>query len=265
MTEEVLPAVQEVDWNLSRLERAIATLQPVGEWRYTFSGKGGVVVEGLTAAGIRDGVRELARQGEVIRTLEVRLELDREEEAYFLARAARYSVRPDGTEVLLDTTVRGKRIAKYSTGRDGRRYFDEAWFEQGVTKAARNAEMALMPLALKQWMLQQAEQADKAPPPARAARRALPEGPEKGSARAVLKEKWQSLSPDAVRDVAAFVRFCAPQAIVENRVRLPLLTDEQVELVKAVVECRVEEIEHEHYGVEIEGRQRCAQCARPLA
>ena len=145
-------------------------LQPVGEWRYSFRRKG-QEIEGISADGVRDGIREMARQGEAIRTLEVRLEKDDENEAYFIARAARFAIAADGSEVLLDTTIRGKRISKLEARADGNgTYFNDAWFEHGVTKASRNAEEALMPEALKQWMLAEAKKLA----PAQAGRLAAP-------------------------------------------------------------------------------------------
>ena len=133
------------------LESVQKDFAPVREWRYSFPQKG-TTVEGLSADGVQDGVRQMARQGEAIRTLDVRLEKDTDKEAFFIAHAARYAISPDGKEILLDSTIRAKRVPKFDA--DGA--FNKFWFEHGVTKAARNAEEALMPEALKQWMITQA-------------------------------------------------------------------------------------------------------------
>ena len=143
------------------VEDILEGFHAVGEWRYSFRRKG-QEIEGLSADGVQDGVRQMARKGEAIRTLEVHLERETDREAFFVARAGRYAIAPDGRELLLDTTIRGKRVAKYEVHssddqygkwKKGQEYLNEDWFEHGVTKAARNAEEALMPEALKQWMI----------------------------------------------------------------------------------------------------------------
>ncbi len=153
------------DWSLDRIKKEFT---PVKEWRYSIKRKGRDI-EGLTADGIQDAARELAKQGEAIRCLDVRLEKDTDTEAYFIAHAGRYAISPDGKEILLDSTIRAKRVEKFEKKADGTgKYFNEDWFEHGVTKAARNAEEALMPEALKQWMLVQSaglEKSTRTPPP----------------------------------------------------------------------------------------------------
>ena len=140
------------------IDSVIKDFQPVGEWRYSFRRKG-QEIEGISADGVQDGVRQMARQGEAIRCMEVRLERENEREAFFIGKSGRFIITPDGREILVDTTIRGKRVSKYEQKADGSgEYFNEAWFEHGVTKAARNAEEALMPEALKQWMVEAARQ-----------------------------------------------------------------------------------------------------------
>ncbi len=148
------------DWSLEDAKRDFA---PVKEWRYAFQQKG-ATIQGLSADGVQDGVRGMALKGEAIRTLDVRLEKDTEHDAFFIAHACRYAISRDGQEILLDSTVRAKRVSK-----DGNPF----WFEHGVTKAARNAEEALMPEALKQWMLAQSAGLEKPERSYRDARGAL--------------------------------------------------------------------------------------------
>ena len=167
------------------VEDVINDFTAVGEWRYAFRQQG-KEIEGLSADGVQDGVRQMARRGEAIRTLEVHLERETDNEAFFIARAARFAIAPDGREIMLDSTLRGKRVSKWETHnsddqygkwKKGDRYPVEAWFENGVTKASRNAEEALMPEALKQWMLKAAKGApsgQQAPTRSQAPRRPAP-------------------------------------------------------------------------------------------
>jgi hypothetical protein len=150
------------------LTQVLEGWQPVGEWRYSFKVKG-KQVEGLSADGVQDGVRQMSRKGEAIRCLWSHLERDTEREAFFVAMAARYAIAPDGREICMDTTVRGKRVPKYEMSAPDDRgeqheYFNKDWFEHGITKSARNAEEALMPEALKQWMLAEARKQDEEAP-----------------------------------------------------------------------------------------------------
>ena len=184
------------------VEEVIAGFTAVGEWRYAFRRKG-QEIEGLSADGVQDGVRQMARQGEAIRCTDVHLESETDREARFIAKAGRYAIAPDGRELLLDSTLRGKRIPKwevhssddqYGKWKKGDEYFNEDWFEHGVTKAARNAEEALMPEALKQWMLQAAKGVVK---------------PQQAPARPQRQSRQESpAAPDAV--VAAATHDAAP-------------------------------------------------------
>jgi hypothetical protein len=155
------------------VEEVIQGFTAVGEWRYSFKQKG-QEIEGLSADGVQDGVRQMARTGEAIRCVSVHLERETDNDAFFIARAERWIIAPDGRDVMLDSTIRGKRIPKYETHaynddrqpprwKAGDRYLNESWFEHGVTKASRNAEEALMPEALKQWMLAAAKGTGPAP------------------------------------------------------------------------------------------------------
>ena len=94
------------------LAQVLKDFQPVGEWRYSFNRKG-QRIEGLSIDGVQDGVRQMGRQGEAIRTLDVHIDHQNDKEAFFIARAARYAISPSGDEILLDTTIRGKRVPKF--------------------------------------------------------------------------------------------------------------------------------------------------------
>jgi hypothetical protein len=113
-------------------------------WVYEFP-VGGKNVVGVSSKGVENGCRELAKQGEAIREMDVKVEYEDDREARFVAQAGRYAISPDGKEVLLDVAIRAKRQSKWETRRNGDVVPDDNWYEKGITKAARNAKLALMP------------------------------------------------------------------------------------------------------------------------
>ena len=118
---------------------------------YHFSDKG-QEIWGLSKAGVDEATGELAKQGEVIRELELNF-TDGREEAYFTVKAGRYVISKDGQEILLDTKFGTKRQAKKTaTGKD-----NTFWYEQGSIKACRNASMRLIPKTIVQAVIENAK------------------------------------------------------------------------------------------------------------
>lgn len=113
-------------------------------WIYEFP-MGGETVRGLSATGVEEAGRELAKHGEAIREIDVKIEYEDAMEARFIAQAGRYAISGDGREQLLDVAIRAKRQSKTEKRRDGKTYPDDNWYEKGITKAVRNAKLALLP------------------------------------------------------------------------------------------------------------------------
>jgi len=131
------------------------------EYVYEFT-SGGKTVRGLSKAGTDDATRFMAvNYGEVLRELDVTLELQDEDAAYFKATAARYRLMKDGTSIELDRVIGQKRQPKFGTSRDGKRYPNEFWYEQGGQKALRNAKQKLIPEPIKQKLLAEYVEAGK--------------------------------------------------------------------------------------------------------
>lgn len=119
---------------------------------YSFE-QGGKQVVGLSKAGVDATVREMAKQGEVIREMSLDWR-DNGDEVLFTAKAGRYVVKTDNEsgqviEVLMDTAFGCKRQSK-KMPKGGDNPF---WFEQGSMKAARNARMRLIREDLKQQVI----------------------------------------------------------------------------------------------------------------
>jgi len=130
-------------------------------WVYRFE-IDGRVTEGLSAPGVEETARYMAaHEHEVLRELDVHLESETETEGRFVATAARFAISPEGDEIKLDTVIRGKRQPKYIQLRKGGRQFNEHWYEIGVTKAARNAKLALIPDRIKQHVIRLAAKKGK--------------------------------------------------------------------------------------------------------
>jgi hypothetical protein len=122
---------------------------------YHFSDKG-QEVWGLSKAGVDEATCELAKQGEVIREVELNF-TDGKDEAFFNVKAARYVISKNGQEVLLDTKFGTKRQSK----RTARGNDNTFWYEQGSIKACRNASMRLIPKTIVQAVIENAKQKGK--------------------------------------------------------------------------------------------------------
>lgn len=173
-TANVLALIDEIED--SEIVAAISS-QVTKAWVYEFP-MGGQTVRGLSATGVEEAARELGKHGEAIREMDVKVEYEDEHEARFIAQAGRYAISHDGKEVLLDVAIRAKRQLKRIKLRTGGWQEDESWYEKGITKAVRNAKLALLPEMAKTQILAAAitagrvRQVDGPPPrqqPARAA------------------------------------------------------------------------------------------------
>lgn len=129
-------------------------------WVYEFP-QGNSTVRGLSSTGVEQAARELAKQGEAIRELDVKIEYEDENEARFIAQAGRFAISPEGASVLLDMAIRGKRQSKRIKLRNGGYQDDEHWYEKGITKAVRNAKLALLPESAKTFILAEAVKAGR--------------------------------------------------------------------------------------------------------
>jgi hypothetical protein len=117
----------------------------VNTWVYHFR-QNGQEQWGLSKVGVDAACSELAKKGEVIRELEVKYDVDptSKEHVLFVAKAGRYAVGRDGKEVLLDTAIGTKRQGLKTTKTNGAVIDNSFWFEQGATKALRNARSRLI-------------------------------------------------------------------------------------------------------------------------
>lgn len=148
-TPNVLAMIDEIED--SEIVAAISS-QVTKAWVYEFP-MGGQTVRGLSATGVEEAARELGKHGEAIREMDVRIEYEDENEARFVAQAGRYAISHDGKEVLLDVAIRAKRQSKRIKLRSGGWQEDDSWYEKGVTKAVRNAKLALLPEMAKTQIL----------------------------------------------------------------------------------------------------------------
>jgi hypothetical protein len=123
----------------------------VDTWVYHFKDETGREQWGLSKVGVDACCTELAKRGEVIRELEIKYEVDPTDKEYmlFIAKAGRFAVARDGKEVLLDTAIGTKRQGLFGWRRDGTKYPNNFWFEQGAVKALRNARGRLIDEEIK--------------------------------------------------------------------------------------------------------------------
>jgi|LFRM01.1.fsa_nt_gb multidrug efflux pump subunit AcrB len=143
-------------------EAIVAELQGqiVDTLAYQFE-KDGQTVTGLSKAGVDAVCREMAKQGEVIRELELNV-LDTGEDYVAHVKAGRYIIQinqqtGESREVLLDTVFGVKRQPKkYDNGKT-----NPFAYEQAVSKASRNAKMRLLREDLKQATIQLAQEQKK--------------------------------------------------------------------------------------------------------
>ncbi len=122
---------------------------------YHFQDKG-QEIWGISKAGVDEAKGELAKQGEVIREMEVTY-VDKDIEAMFNVKAGRYAISKDGREVLLDTAFGFKRQPKKTP----KGYENPFWYEQGAIKACRNASMRLIPKSIQQAVIEYAKKNKK--------------------------------------------------------------------------------------------------------
>lgn len=107
---------------------------------YSYDDKKGKKVEGLSMAGINAMSIHMAETGHPIRVLDQWIT---EDDRYYKAivKVGRFSIKEDGTEILLDTGLGTKRQSKeFKPGVD-----NPFAFELAVSKAERNARKKLMP------------------------------------------------------------------------------------------------------------------------
>lgn len=122
---------------------------------------GGQTVTGLSKAGVDAVCREMAKQGEVIRELDLNV-LDTGEDYVAHVKAGRYIIQinqqtGESREVLLDTVFGAKKQPKkYDNGK-----LNPFAYEQAVSKASRNAKMRLLREDLKQATIQLAQEQKK--------------------------------------------------------------------------------------------------------
>jgi hypothetical protein len=157
MNEPTVPQVKPYPETLMLFDRAddaaIANRLTRGailrEYVYAFK-QSGQMIYGLGVDGAEACKRELAKTGEVIREDDIVLMKEDAETAYFKAFASRWVIRENKEEKRLDTVVELKRQPKFITRRNGELEANPFWFEQGGSKAMRNAILNLIPEDIKQ-------------------------------------------------------------------------------------------------------------------
>lgn len=123
------------------------------DYVYEFT-EGGQTVRGLSKTGTDDASRIMAvKYGEALREVDVTLEFQDEDAAYFKAKVARYVIRDDGTALEMDSAIGQKRQPKKTRKRNGEIIVNSFWYEQGGQKALRNAKQKLMPETIKQAII----------------------------------------------------------------------------------------------------------------
>ena len=110
----------------------------------------------LSVIGVEQAAREMAKRGEAIREVSVVLSDQNDFEAFFIAQAKRYAVNAQGVEVELDSAIRGKRQPKFIRLKSGEHQFNPHWYEVGITKAIRNAKLALIDEEVRQHVIAEA-------------------------------------------------------------------------------------------------------------
>lgn len=198
-------------------------------WIYVIPGVG----ENLSVVGVENAAREMAIRREPIREVACTLTYEDDDEARFVAHAARYAIAEDGREVLLDTAIRAKRVSKWITVTSdnvarkhgikvGEKIPNEHWFEVGMTKASRNAKLALMPDEVRQHIIRTAKGG------------AAPDKPApKASQPRQRKTKPTEPTGTPMDDRQAFTAWCLENGltkpgVVEKRLGLPAGGDDPV-------------------------------------
>lgn len=115
---------------------------------YHFKDKG-QEIWGLSKAGVDEAKAELSKQGEALRVLDYQY-IDQPDCGMFIVKVGRYVISKDGKEIMLDSTLGSKRQPKKTVyGKD-----NPFWFEQGISKAQRNAFHSLIPKSIVQAVIE---------------------------------------------------------------------------------------------------------------
>lgn len=125
----------------------------VSAYVYKFEQQGKPVY-GLGVDGAEACKRELARNGEIIEEESITLEKDDNSAGYFTAKASRWAVSAQGNRIKLDTAIGTKRQPKLMPGGSPNPF----WYEQGCSKAMRNALLRLTPEGIKQRVIEMYKQ-----------------------------------------------------------------------------------------------------------
>ncbi len=151
-------------------EAIMAELKGAAIKTYVYSfDQDGHKVTGLSKSGVDAAVAQMAKQGEVIREMNVDVHW-MDDAVVVLVKAGRYLISKDGKEVLLETSFGSKRQTKkmmvYGKDQFGRRKRDEVnfvddpfFFEKALGKAARNAKRRMIPEALIAAVIEEASKA----------------------------------------------------------------------------------------------------------
>lgn len=216
-------------------------LAPSSDWIYSFQMEGQNVT-GVSARGVQDAARALSTQGEAIRVLDVRLEREDDQDAYFIATAARFAIAPNGQEIETDRTIRAKRQPKLMKKKTGETVPNRFWFEIGVTKASRNVAEALLPAVLRTYMKEQAKElaagrvghttkATNAPPPAKSAKAKIAD---------LIVEAQTTWDEESFKAYGVKLRERFPKLVTETgRLGVTNLTEEEAEVIAEAIEVDV--------------------------
>ena len=132
---------------LSEMQGAV-----INKFVYSFPQEGKEVV-GLSRAGVEQACRESAnKKGEVYRIIGDPLVTEDPDYIKVIIKAGRYKILLDKKgcykgEILLDTAIGSKRQSKKMRTRDGKIIDNKFAYEVAISKAQRNAKMALLPYA----------------------------------------------------------------------------------------------------------------------
>ena len=132
---------------------------------YSFTGDDGKKQMGLSKVGVDTVAADMAKQGDVLRELELQKDWEPGGKALVVTvKAGRFLVADDGREILLETVFGAKRqpiqMEVYKKDQNGDKIIgengapvkilvdDPFYLEKGISKAARNAKRRLMPETL---------------------------------------------------------------------------------------------------------------------
>lgn len=123
---------------------------------YSFVDRSGKEITGLSKVGIDNVCRESASKGEVFRVIDEPVIKEDDKAVNVVVKVGRYLQKPDGKEIMLDTTFGAKREEKFRNNR-----FNPFFFETAMSKAERNAKRKLMPENLIIEMIKKYKQQGK--------------------------------------------------------------------------------------------------------